>query len=505
MSITAKCWPGSFLIFFLAYCAAASSGSQNEISERGAWPYCDDCGIDFSNVRSPLLEYAREMGAEAAYSYVESYLSSYACPGPPGSNVAMATRWVRGEALKWRTERLADEIRCLSLQSVGEQASAEEDGFTELSFDESIILLSYLSFDFPLAEGKFRDELIYDYCLQAQPPGPDDRAGRTRAAPPVAFGHPDRRLLYAPNAEMLTPCKGGTNPVFDAAEGVEVYLPIRPFQIRRATSPRGANQSQDPEAAVATWVSSRGNVLGTGDKIDVTGLLRGGAQRVTTVFGNQVKIDDPEDADVAAIVASGFSSRTRAVVGLGPWGELDFPHGRVCIKDMQQPHCDLAIRWDTDEASSPVLRHVVSGETLGEGRTGSVSLQLDGAAAVQRVELIDSTARILDRKTAKVVESVGDISATLTDCSASSTTASSDAETCTVELVWSTEYAPSATLWKIGMEPQAAQLLLGRADQGTTLVDQIQANTSIVYELRQLGTFSSGLLATAKVFGEVAN
>ncbi len=228
----------------------------------------------------------------------------------------------------------------------------------------------------------------------------------------------------------------------------------------------------------------------------MAGILRGGAQQLYMVLDTQTAIQDLDDVDVRAILASAFFYKTTNLVGLGPWGELSFPPYRECIVDLADGKCELTVRWNTDEVSSPVVRHVVNGETLATGESGSIVARLGADPAGERIELVDIDSRILDRKTVRVTAPVGEISATQTACGEPSTSADDDTESCTVRVAWACWKAPEASVWRVGIDPPAAPMLLAQGETESALDDQVPMNSSVIYEFRQKANYESGLLAS---------
>ncbi len=376
----------------LMLAAAQTLEAESREPDRGAsshaqWPDCGGCGIDFDRVRSPLFEYAEALGLNGDYVEASSYLSSYNCPTEPAKNKFESIKWVRGQLVRWETEKTGEDITCLRLHETNHGGSSEDS--VALSFEEATIFMAYIRWPFQPEASNESLQTGRQNCLRPAPQEPIDLGDERR-----------RYLIHGDGmpSSLLLPC-------VDRHHGGEAQGSVGVRQ--RAIEP--PPETQPVEGPAATWVSSRGNVLGIGDEVDVAGLLRGGAQRIHVVFGDHIVFDDAEDVDVSAMLESGVHTISRHIVGEGPWGELDFPHGRVCIVDLVDGLCDLAVRWASDQASSPVLRHVVTGETLGTGTSGDITVRLSAESSMQRIELIDNTSRILDRKTVKVVDSAGQL------------------------------------------------------------------------------------------------
>lgn len=268
----------------------------------------------------------------------------------------------------------------------------------------------------------------------------------------------------------------------------------------RIQSSRGFGNAAAGAPVKYVWLSSRGHVLGEGVEVNVSGRLRAGAQEVwLAVLPDGVNFADFEEVDASSVLDASIDYRLRVVDVTGPWGRLEFTGFGVCVRDLATGRCDLGIRWTTSNASGVEVRDG-EGSTVASGASGHSVLSFAGNSSAQ-TNLFDGTGRLLDRKSAQVVSPSGSISSRDPGCEVLPTVHNPNATSCEIRLDWTTQYAPDATVWRVGIDPPTAPTLVRTQASGVNVGDEVHQGHVVRYELRQKAHYSSGLLgSTAEVY-----
>lgn len=390
------------------------------------------CLITGDTVRPPFDTLRDAMGADADYVGSETSLHPYDCPDLANSEGwevrSGAVQWIHHRPFSWRELWTPSQSRCVVFSDVGPERA--------LSFAEALILLTASRHAFPMPDA---EPPAPDFCLELIPveeledrraPLRRDvfegmRAVRCKPAHGMDLEETarlsldtkaiSRAILQGTDYHMPEETTRPSNARERAARDA-LALPANPvfgqYRILDATQPPPFGVVHTPRVGELdpirfVWISSRGNLLGEGEQVDVFGKLRAGVQYIypLAVSPSWVPPPDPEEVDSEALIRAAIDFRMRMILALGPWGEIDLPGGSDCRITEGGGECRVRVRWASEDANGVYLQsggHIVATEGRG---SRLLSLKLDsGMLETERLplDLMDSSGRLLDRRSVRL-------------------------------------------------------------------------------------------------------